>query len=168
MKKNLILSLSMAGLLAVFFLLAPQQSKAGVNVHVDIPLPRLFLPLPPPLVVIPGTYAYYPPEVEADIFFYRGYWYRPYRDRWFLSADYNGPWRVTDRVPRVLRGLPPTYRHHPPSHEHMPYGTVRENWRTWEKERYWDRHDRRRDYREEEGRRDRGHGRGEGRGHDRD
>ena len=166
MKKNLFLSASMAGLFAAFLLFAPGQSKAGVSVHVDIPLPRLFIPLPPPLVVIPGTYAYYPPDVEADIFFYHGYWYRPYQDRWYLSADYNGPWRFTERVPRVLRGLPPTYRHHGPAREHMPYGTVRENWRSWEKERHWDRHDRRRGSRGEG--EARGHGRGEDRGHGRD
>jgi hypothetical protein len=169
MKKNLFLSAGMAGLLAAFLLFMPGQGRAGVAVNVEIPLPRLFLPLPPPLVVIPGTYAYYPPGVEADIFFYHGYWYRPYRDRWFLSSDYNGPWRATDRAPRVLRGLPPTYRQHPSSHEHMPYGTVRQNWRSWEKDRYWDRkHDQRRDPRDDRGRSDRGHGRGEERGHGRD
>ena len=169
MKKRLFLSARIAGLLALVLLLAPGQGRAGINVNVEIPLPRLFLPVPPPLVVIPGTYAYYPPDVEADIFFYHGYWYRPYRDRWFLSSDYNGPWRATGRVPRVLRGLPPTYRQHPPSHEHMPYGTVRQNWRSWEKERHWDRkQEKRRDYREDEGRREHDHGRGEERGHGRD
>jgi hypothetical protein len=164
MKKNLFLSAGM-GLLAAFLLFIPGQGRAGVNINIEIPLPPLFIPLPPPLVVIPGTYAYYPPEVEADIFFYHGYWYRPYRDQWFLSADYNGPWKSTDRVPRVLRGLPPTYRHHPSAREHMPYGTVRSNWRTWEKERYWDQHDQGKGHHEGSGR---DHGKGEERGHGRD
>jgi len=63
----------------VFGLFTPAMSSAEVNINIDIPLPGLVIPAPPALVVIPGTYVYYPPDVQTDIFFYHGYWYRPYR-----------------------------------------------------------------------------------------
>ncbi len=121
----------------------PTKSKAEVSVNVMIPLPGLVITAPPAMVVIPGTYAYFPPDVEADIFFYHGYWYRPYRGQWFISAEYSGPWGsiAINRVPGVLINLPPYYRQVPPSYMRMPYGMVRKNWRTWEEERYWDRYD---------------------------
>src|SRR5512143_456249 len=155
MKKQMFSAVGVSLFLA-FCLLSPLKSIAEVNVNVTIPLPGLAMSVPPAMIVIPGTYVYYPPDVGVDIFFYHGYWYRPYRGQWFISAGYNGPWGSVSigKVPRVLRGLPPYYRRVPPGYERMPYGTVRGNWRTWEREQYWDRHERRMGYSE-------GHDRGE-------
>lgn len=154
-------------------LFTPTAGNAEVNISINLPLPGLVLPAPPGLVVVPGTYVYYPPEVNADIFFYRGYWYRPYRGGWYLGSGYNGPWRSIGprRVPGALLGLPPAYRRMPPRHEHVPYPVVERNWRSWERERHWD--DRRYEGRERSGQRGwdgddgrgSGHGRGNGRGH---
>jgi hypothetical protein len=159
-----------AAMIAAFGLFIRPASGAEVNVSIDIPLPGLALPAPPGLVVVPGTYIYYPPEVNVDIFFYHGYWYRPHRGGWFIASGYNGPWRVIGRrrVPGPLLGLPPAFRRMPPRHEHVPYPVVEKNWRTWEKERRWDnarseRHDRGRGDRDRKEGRGRGHG--EGRGH---
>jgi hypothetical protein len=119
---------------------APGTGNAEVNVSIGIGLPGLVIAAPPAMVVIPGTYVYYPPEVGVDIFFYHGYWYRPYRGGWYLANGYNGPWRTVGPryVPRALVRVPPAYRRLPPEHERMPYGTVRQNWRTWERDRHWD------------------------------
>ena len=141
-------------ILSIYGLISPRENRAEVNVNIGVGLPGLVIPAPPALIVIPGTYVYYPPDVGVDIFFYHGYWYRPYQGRWFRSTEYNGPWGGVGigRVPRVLRGLPPTYRHVPPGHERMPYGTVRKNWRAWERDRHWDRRENgAREYREERG-----------------
>jgi hypothetical protein len=145
MKGKLITALAISGALLAAGFVSPMESKAEVNVNIGIGLPGLVIPGPPALVVIPGTYVYYPPDVSADIFFYQGYWYRPYRGHWFISAEYNGPWGAVaiGRVPHVLRTMPPTYRHVPPGYHRMPYGTVRKNWRAWERDRYWDRHEHR-------------------------
>ncbi len=150
--------LSAAVLAALFGLFVPVTGNAEVNVNITVPLPGLVLPAPPGLVVVPGTYVYYPPAVDADIFFYHGYWYRPYRGGWYIAGGYNGPWRSIGprRVPGPLLGLPPAYRRIPPRHEHVPYPVVERNWRNWERERYW------------EGRRYEGRERGEHRGWDGD
>ncbi len=135
-------------LIVVFLLIAcvlflPQKSLAGVHVNVGINLPVFTFAAPPPMLVIPGTYAYYVPDANVDIFFYQGYWYRPYEGRWFRARGYNGPWGhiVSSSVPRVVVDLPPDYRHHAhPGYERIPYGQFKKNWRRWDHERYWDKH----------------------------
>ena len=124
----------------VFNVFTPIASNAEMNVNINIPLPRLIIPAPPALFVIPGTYVYYPPDVQMDIFFYHGFWYRPHRGGWYISNGYNGPWRAIGprRVPRALIDMPPAYRRIPPGHERMPHDMVQRHWRTWEKERHWD------------------------------
>ena len=159
---------------ATIGLFVPAAGNAEVNVSITLPLPGLVFPAPPGLVVVPGSYVYYPPEVDVDLFFYRGYWYRPYRGGWFIGSGYNGPWRSigTRRVPGALLGLPPAYRRLPSRHERVPYPVVERNWRTWEQDRHWDnrryeRHEQnghgRWDRDDEHGNKhgkDRGHGRG--------
>ncbi len=156
---------SLAAVAAWFtFMAAAPAADAGVDVdiHVGVPLPRLVIPAAPFLIVIPGTYVYYPPDVDADILFYHGYWYRSYRSRWFISAEYNGPWKAVKKVPHAVRTVPAHYRGAPSQYERVPYGDVRRNWRAWEKDRHWDK----RGEGQDEGR---GKGRGNrGRGHDRD
>ncbi len=158
MKGSWLTTLGISTILLVFFILTPAMVNAEVNVNINVPLPGLVISAPPAMIVVPGTYVYYPPEVEADIFFYRGYWYRPYGGVWYIANGYNGPWRTIGpgRVPRSLIEVPPGYRHIPPGHERMPYGMVKKNWRTWEKERHWD-HDERGEHE--------GPGHGHGRGH---
>ena len=132
---------------------------AGVSINIGIPLPPLVFAEPPPVVVIPGTYAYFSPDVEANIFFYHGYWYRPHRERWYRSSSYNGPWGYIASPPTVLINLPPDYRRVTIHHQRIPYGDLHENWRSWERGRYWERHGwgrgERYDY--ERGQRERGH-----------
>jgi hypothetical protein len=161
-------SMLVAGILSLASFCHP--SGADARVDVNIVLPPLVISSPPEVVVIPGTYAYFVPGVETDIFFYHGYWYRPHAGRWYRASGYNGPWVriVAGKVPGVLLSLPPDFRHLPPGHQRIPYGHFKKHWRTWEREKYWDRHhgrefrrEDRREHREErrEHRDDRGRGR---------
>ncbi len=147
MRTKVLTAVVVSGLISIFGFYFPTKANAEVSVNINIPLPGLIISTPPAMMVIPGTYAYFAPDVDADIFFYHGYWYRPYRGQWFMSAEYNGPWGsiAVQRVPGVLINLPSNYRRVPPHYERMPYGMVRENWRTWEDERHWDHYDRKRD-----------------------
>ena len=116
---------------------------AGVNMNINIgvPLPQVVVAAPPEMAVIPGTYVYIATDVNADLMFYQNNWYRPHNGRWFVSLNYNGPWRTAAAPPVALRRLPQNYRDYrnvPPGRERMPYGQVRDNWRTWERDRHWD------------------------------
>lgn len=148
MKKQIFVVVILCGALLASFLAVPAPAGAGVRVGIGIQLPPLIFPGPPSLVVVPGSYVYYPPSIGADIFFYRGYWYRPYRGSWYRANHYNGPWShfAVERVPRALHRLPPQYRHARPGYEAIPYRRVRKNWRAWERDRYWDRNERGRDH----------------------
>lgn len=117
------------------------QSEAGVNVNVGVNLPAVRFAAPPEVVVIPGTYVYMVPNMDVDVMFYQGYWWRPYEGQWYRSRDYKGSWRHMQPkyIPRGLRALPPDYRNRlSPGHERIPYGHVQKNWKKWEKEKYWD------------------------------
>jgi hypothetical protein len=131
---------------ALFLVLAgfSSQSYAAVSVGVGINLPAYRFAAPPPMVVIPGTYAYFAPEATVDIVFYQGYWYRPYEGRWFRARAYNGPWGILApaRVPRVLIDLPPDYRHAYREHPRIGYRDFNKNWRRWERDRHWERDER--------------------------
>ena len=134
-----------AALTALGAVVVPGGSSAQVQVNIGIrvplpPLPRFVFPAPPVVVVIPQTYMYVVPDVEVDIVFYRGYWYRPHADRWYRATSYNGPWLLlsVERVPSTFVTLTPGFRSVEPEHERIPYTKVRKNWKQWEKTRYWD------------------------------
>ena len=117
------------------------QSEAGINVNIGVNLPAYRFAGPPEVVVIPGTYVYMVPDIDVDILFFQGYWWRPYEGQWYRSRDYRGSWRHVDRrsIPRGLRDLPQDYRHRlSPGYERIPHGDVQRNWKKWEKERHWD------------------------------
>jgi hypothetical protein len=144
MKKRTFTALLAAGL----FIWAG-QALAEVRVNIGIPLPRVEIQLPrlvisapPALVVVPDSDVYFAPEVDADLLFYSGYWYRPYNNGWYRANSYEGPWITIRSAPRAVRNLPNNYRRTYGSHERLPYGHVKQNWKSWEKEKRWYKHNR--------------------------
>jgi hypothetical protein len=119
-------------------------AEVNINVGISVPPPPPFvIPAPPPVFVIPQTYVYFVPDIEVDILFYHGYWYRPYQGRWYRSNSHNGPWVyiIPEKLPSVLVRIPPNFRRVPPGHQRIPYGQLKKNWSKWEKEKYWDKYE---------------------------
>jgi hypothetical protein len=120
---------------------AAAQSQAGVNVNIGVNLPAYRFAAPPDVVVIPGTYVYMVPDIDVDVLFFQGYWWRPYEGHWYRSRDYKGSWRYVEprSIPRGLKALPQDYRHRlSPGYERIPHGDVKKNWKKWEKEKHWE------------------------------
>jgi hypothetical protein len=120
---------------------ATQSEAMGERVNIGVNLPAYRFAAPPDVVVIPGTYVYMVPDINVDILFYQGYWWRPYKGQWYRSQDYNGLWRYVEPrgIPSGLRALPQDYRHRLSSgYERIHNRDVQKNWKKWEKERYWD------------------------------
>jgi hypothetical protein len=168
MKRSIFITI-FVGMIILMSVGYPNRGIAEGNVNARInppPPPPLVIPAPPPVVVIPRTYVYFAPRVEVDIFFYRGYWYRPFRGHWYRSVRYNGAWVYIPprRVPAVLINLPPDFRRVPPDRQHIPYEHLKKNWSTWEKEKYWDKHGGKEWHGEEKGEHKEGKGRGRGKG----
>ena len=131
------------GILFFTLMANPTMSSAemSINIGIGVPLPQVIIHDPPPVVVIPGTYVYFAPDVGVDIFFYHGYWYRPHRGHWYRGRGYDGPWDNirTSRVPHVVRDLPPDFRHTVRHHERIRHANLQRNWKTWEQKKHWDR-----------------------------
>ena len=129
-------------------LLSPVPAMAGVDVGVSISLPPLIVfASPPAMVVIPETYVYVVPDVDADIFFYDGWWWRPWEGRWYRSRRYDSGWAYYRRVPsfytRVPSGWRNDYREHrwrgrPWNYQPIPHQQVERNWSSWKKSNHWE------------------------------
>ncbi len=141
----------MATLLFVTILLAstigaPMGTMAGVDSHVGSP-PPILLPTPQELIVIPETNVYVVPDVQEEIYFYNGWWWRPWGGRWYRSRHYNAGWVNYQGVPSFYVEMPSGwrdyYRHrrwmgHQWNYQRIPYEQLERNWSRWEMSRYWE------------------------------
>ena len=127
----------------------PVMAEVDVRVNVNIPLPPpIVFPAPPEVVVIPETYVYAVPDVDVDIFFYGGWWWRPWEGRWYRSRYYDRGWVYYRHVPSFYRAVPHGWRSdyrdrrwrgHEWEHRRIPHRDAEKNWRGWQKDKYWER-----------------------------
>jgi hypothetical protein len=97
------------GLLALV-LAFPIPAMAGyVGISISLPPPIVFA-APPEVVVIPETYVYVVPDSDVDIFFYNGWWWRPWEGRWYRSRYYDSGWVYYQRVPYFYTRIPSGWR----------------------------------------------------------
>ncbi len=125
----------------------PSSAEVHVGINIGIPLPPdIVFASPPQLIVLPDSYVYVAPDVDADIFFYNGWWWRPWQGRWYRSHNYNSGWSHYSHVPAFYREIPSNWRNdyrehrwkgHRWNHQRLPYQQVHRNWRAWEKTGYW-------------------------------
>ena len=123
-------------------------SLAAVDVRVNIPLPpRIVFSAPPEVVVIPETYAYFVPNIEEEIFFSDGWWWRPWHGRWYRSRHYQSGWGyykgIPSFYPRLHSGWRNDYRDHRwKGHDWdfrpIPHNQLQQNWSSWKKDRHWE------------------------------
>lgn len=123
---------------------AIQFSVPGLSIGINVPAyPRL--------VRIPGYPVYYAPSLQANFFFYDGFYWVFQGDNWYASSWYDGPWGLVapDAVPLFILRVPVRYYRVPPPYfrRWRPEGPPRwgEHWGpSWEREhRDWNRWDRR-------------------------
>ena len=126
--------------------LFPVPTMAGVDVSISLP-PLIAFSAPPAMVVIPETYVYVVPDVEAEIFFYDGWWWRPWEGRWYRSRHYDSGWGYYQRVPSFYSRVPSGWRNdyrerrwggRPWNYKPIPHHQVERNWSGWKKNRHWE------------------------------
>jgi len=142
--KKLLLGTIFLALVLVF----PIPAIAKVNVGINISLPPLILSAGPlEMVVIPETDVYAVPDSDVDIFFYNGWWWRPWEGRWYRSHHYDSGWSYYQRTPDFYRRIPSGWRNnyrdhrwggHPWNYQRIPHEQVQRNWSNWEKGRHWE------------------------------
>jgi hypothetical protein len=143
MKKTLFRTILLASIL-----LFPVPTMAEVNIGINIPLPPLIVfASPPEVVVIPETYVYVVPDSDVDIFFYDGWWWRPWEGRWYRSRRYDSGWGYYRRVPSFYGRVPSSWRNdyrerrwrgHSWNHQRIPSHQLQRNWSTWKKNNHWE------------------------------
>lgn len=148
MKTNLRAKWMGLGAMVFLAVLLPRTALAEVNINVNIDLPPLIeFPAPPEVVVLPGTDIYVTPDADVDIFFFGGWWWRPWHDRWYRSRHYDRGWEHYPRRPRFYADVPPGWRHsyekhdwdgHPWKYERVPHHKMEKNWRGWQRDRHWE------------------------------
>jgi hypothetical protein len=121
-----------------------QTSEPGIYVNGDVPQP-LYFASPPDVVVVPsGEISIYMLPDIAGVYFYEGRWYRNYGGLWYQASSYNEVWvpvRVGS-VPLVIRSVPPEYPLYLPSgYQRQHYREFHDRWRSWDRERYWQKQD---------------------------
>ena len=124
------------------------MAEVDVKVRINIPLPPpIIFPAPPELVVIPETYVYAVPGVDADVFFYSGWWWRPWEGRWYRSRYYDRGWAYYNRIPAFYRNVPPEWRNdyrdrrwrgHEWEQRRIPHRDAEKNWRGWQRNKHWE------------------------------
>ena len=135
-------------MLLALVLVFPIPTMARVDVGISISLPPLIVfAAPPEVVVIPETNVYAVPDLDVDIFFYNGWWWRPWEGRWYRSRNYSSGWGYYQNVPSFYRGIPSSWRNdysdhrwggHQWNYQRIPHQQVQRNWRGWEKSRHWE------------------------------
>ena len=99
------------GMLLALAISVPIPTMAGVSVQIGIPLPPpIILPAPPGVILLPNTGVYVAPDVAFDLFFFGGWWWRPWEGRWYRSRDYRSGYRYYEGVPSFYGRVPPRWR----------------------------------------------------------
>ena len=128
----------------------PIKTMAAVDIHIGFPLPPpIPFPAPPEVIVIPETYVYVVPDIDANFFFWNGWWWRLWQGRWYRSHYYHDRgWAYYDRVPSFYFDIDPGWRRsyrdhhwygHPWNCERIPYRRLQQNWKIWHDNRHWER-----------------------------
>jgi hypothetical protein len=136
--------LALVVVLSIPCLVQPVVARPPVPVF-PLPPPIVFAE-PPEMIVLPETEVYAVPNVEQDIFFHNGWWWRPWEGRWYRSREYGSGWGFYRGVPSWYGGIPlgwrDNYRNHiwgghPWNYRGIPHHEFRQNWRGWQRDGHW-------------------------------
>lgn len=130
-------------------LVVPVPAMAGTSVSIGINLPPIVFTAPPDVVVIPDTDdVYVAPDINVELYFWNGWWWRPWDGRWYSSHYYDRGWVYYERVPVFYYDVDPGWRGyyrdrvwygHRWNYVRIPHQHLHRNWKSWQKERQWER-----------------------------
>ena len=128
----------------------PTMAGAQVSVNIGLPLPPpIMFPAPPNVIVLPDTdNVYVAPDIDVDLYFWNGFWWRLWDGRWYRSPYYNRGWAFYSGIPIFFFDVDPGWRGYYRSHNwyghrwdyrRIPNNDLRRNWQSWQNDRRWER-----------------------------
>lgn len=134
----------------IFAITVPLPAIAGVNIGIGISLPPpIVFEAPPDVIVLPDSNdVYVVPDIDVDLFFWNGWWWRLWEGRWYRSHYYNRGWGYYNNVPSFYFDVDPEWRGYYRDHnwfghrwdyERIPFRGLQRNWRSWHNTRHWER-----------------------------
>ncbi len=127
----------------------PAMARVDINIGISLPPPVVFA-APPEVIVLPDTDdVYVVPDINIDLFFWNGWWWRLWEGRWYRSHYYNRGWAYYRLVPTFYFDVDPDWRIYYRDHawyghrwdyRPVPYRGLQRNWRSWHNSRYWEKH----------------------------
>jgi hypothetical protein len=117
------------------------------SVEANLPPPISFA-VPPEVVVIPETNVYVAPDIAVDLFFWDGWWWRPWEGHWYRSHYYDRGWGYYNNVPSFYFDVDPRWRGyyrdrnwygHRWNYERIPNQRLQQKWKSWQNDRHWER-----------------------------
>lgn len=126
----------------------PTMAQVGVNISFGLPHPIEFA-APPDVIVLPDTDdVYVVPGIDVDLFFWSGWWWRPWHGRWYRSRYYDRGWGYYNNVPSFYFDVDPGWRGYYRdrnwygrqwNYDPIPHQRLQQNWQSWHGNRYWER-----------------------------
>ena len=119
-----------------------------MNIVFSLPPPFVFESAPDVIVMPDTNGVYVVPDVDEELFFWNGWWWRSWEGRWYRSRSYNRSWTYYRNVPSFYYDLDPGWRGyyrdndwygHRWDYERIPQRRLQQNWRGWQNDRYWER-----------------------------
>ena len=134
---------------------APEQGASAVpgapgTSETSAPLPPpIASQAPPDMIAMPdASDVYAAPDVDADLFFWDGWWWRLWDGRWYRSSHYDRGWGYYNTVPSFYFDVDPGWRGYYRNHnwgghrwdyERIPHQQLQQNWKGWHNDRHWER-----------------------------
>lgn len=144
-------NLIVGSMFLILVVAAPLQSMARVDISVNIGLPPpIAFVHPPEVIPLPETESVYAvPGLDIDLFFWNGWWWRPWEGRWYRSRYYDHGWVFYSGIPVFYTHVDPGWRGYYNNrnwrgynwiYRPIPHRDLRRNWQSWHNDRYWERH----------------------------
>ena len=151
--KTILIALALA-LLTGCVIVPPLAPDGVYNPPLNAPYgvynpPPIAFQTPPDEIVMPDTDdVYVVPDINADLFFWNGFWWRLWEGFWYRSQYYDQGWAYYNDVPSFYFDIDPGWREHYRNHdwyghrwnyERIPNRQLQQNWQDWQNNRHWER-----------------------------
>jgi hypothetical protein len=103
----------------------------------------------PDVIPLPETdNVYVVSDLDIDVFFWNGWWWRPWQGGWYRSRYYSKGWGHYGGIPTFYYDVDPGWRVYyrdrkwygnPWHYERIDYQHLHQNWQRWHDDRHWER-----------------------------